>query len=501
MSKLKFKCTLLTDVIINQKAATDEKQETLDFIPGNNFLGIAAGTLYKDKSEESITIFHSGKVRFGDAHPLYNSFRTLRIPAVMHYPKGKKVSEQDCCYLTHFYDKEVDIKKMEKTKTPQLKQCRSGFYQFLANTVQEVEITKTFAIKSAYDRDLRKSKDMQMYGYQSIDKGNVFCFEVDIDDSLDCLRGKIKDALTGEKRVGRSRSAQYGLVKIEEVSFDEVQSKAIEDKNFITVYADGRLIFLDDNGLPTFTPDVSQLGFPNGKISWEKSQIRTFQYAPWNSKRQVRDTDRCGIEKGSVFVLSVDKIPESLPEYVGSYKNEGFGKIIINPDFLNAKEHTNGLAEYSFSQEKDSSMEKEKRKNEKLSKYDETLLYYLQLSMKEETNNTNIYESVNSYVANHWSKYISDTDSFSSQWGSVRSIAEQSKSKEELKNELFNENSGYLYSGIAKSKWDDHGRRETFETFFKDLKPELAQLTVINLAAEMAKKCSSNKEKEGGNKK
>ena len=46
MKTLKFKCTLLTDVILNQKSTSEGANQTLDFIPGNVFLGIAAGKLY-----------------------------------------------------------------------------------------------------------------------------------------------------------------------------------------------------------------------------------------------------------------------------------------------------------------------------------------------------------------------------------------------------------------------------------------------------------------------
>ena len=80
MKVLKFKCELLSDVILNQKFATEGPNQTLDFIPGNNFLGIVAGALY-GKKDTTWTIFHSGKVRFGDAHPANGENRTIRIPA------------------------------------------------------------------------------------------------------------------------------------------------------------------------------------------------------------------------------------------------------------------------------------------------------------------------------------------------------------------------------------------------------------------------------------
>ena len=84
MKTLKYKCTLLSDIILTQNAGTKTQQGTLDFIPGNAFLGIAASKLYGTLSqEESLEMFHSGHVRFGDAHPLSGNIRSLRIPAVI----------------------------------------------------------------------------------------------------------------------------------------------------------------------------------------------------------------------------------------------------------------------------------------------------------------------------------------------------------------------------------------------------------------------------------
>ena len=63
-----YKCTLLSDVVVNSSMATEGNMSTLDYIPGSNFLGIVAGKLYaKLKPEESFDIFHSGLVSFGDA--------------------------------------------------------------------------------------------------------------------------------------------------------------------------------------------------------------------------------------------------------------------------------------------------------------------------------------------------------------------------------------------------------------------------------------------------
>ena len=89
MEKIQFRCELLSDIVLNDSSATKGKRRSLDFIPGNNFLGIVAAQLYEETDEAAWLIFHSGHVRFGDAHPSANGTRGLRIPAAFFYPKLK----------------------------------------------------------------------------------------------------------------------------------------------------------------------------------------------------------------------------------------------------------------------------------------------------------------------------------------------------------------------------------------------------------------------------
>lgn len=69
MEKLQFRCTLKSDVVLSASPATQGGVRTLDFIPGNAFLGIAASSLYDKEDEHTWRLFHSSQVRFGDAHP------------------------------------------------------------------------------------------------------------------------------------------------------------------------------------------------------------------------------------------------------------------------------------------------------------------------------------------------------------------------------------------------------------------------------------------------
>lgn len=484
MRTIQFKCELLSDVIINQKAATEGNQQTLDFIPGSNFLGIAS-SIYDDLPEENqILVFHSGKIRFGDAHPSKGNKRSLRIPSSFYYPKLSAPSEE--CYVHH------EIENFKELNNKQLKQCRSGFYEFENKEAKEVKISKSFAIKSAYDRDRRRSADEQMYGYQSIDKGVSMLFELAYDDDVqEEVIKKVCNALIGKKRVGRSRTAQYGLVEISKLEFKGSTSNGSKS-NYLVVYADGRLIFLDNNGQPTFAPKIEDFGLKSGTINWSKSQIRTFQYSPWNYKRSCRDTDRCGIEKGSVFVIeNAVKVGES-HKFLGNYQNEGFGKVIYNPDFLETDKAQNGKTTWKIVPDK-----KEKAQIENVIEIDNALTQYLKKQKQEEESESKVYETVNSFVEKYGSLFKGKV--FASQWGSIRSIAMQYPLKGDFERELFTkkvqkngkpEQFAYLTHGVAKEKWDERNRRKIFEDeFFKKISDDMIQFAVINLAAEMAKIC------------
>lgn len=495
---LKFKCELLTDVILNQKSASEGSNTTLDFIPGSNFLGIVAGKIYKDESKESLDIFHSGKVRFGDAHPANESHRTLRMPACLFYAKGEEEKKR-----THYVHHLIKDTSSEELRKIQLKQERDGYADFMpleeGKNAIRLKVKTDFAIKSAYDRNLRRSLDKQMFGYQSMGKGMTYLFTVEIDSSLSDYAEKIKTALVGTHRVGRSRSAQYGLVKISACGFNEPESskQTVKAGDCLVIYADSRLIFLDEDGQTTFQPSFEQLvgreeidkykeeEKREEKILWEKSQIRTFQYAPYNYQRRCFDTDRCGIEKGSVIVVKVSKDLDisKLESHLGSYQNEGFGKVIYNPSFLKADE--NGKLTFKIKPKED--------EDAKTCEDPKTVLTdFLSVLEERRKEDAEIYKAVNAWVNDSAILKAYTKESFASQWGHIRSLALQCETKEMLFEKLFkgeNDKSmkehekGYLVHGVAKDKWA--GKTQALKDFIENYSPK----AVINLASEMQKKC------------
>lgn len=478
METLSFRCTLLADAVISEHTATGGGHHSLDFIPGNNFLGVAAASLYGETDERSWLIFHSGKVRFGDAHPVYNDIRSLRTPASFYYPKLSTVGE--ACYIHHA------IADFEPLLPLQLKQCRKDFCAFSDNEAIIVKVDKNFAIKSAYDSGLRRSADNKMFGYESIAKGTVFGFNVEIDDDASGFREAIVNALTGNRHIGRSRSAQYGWVKIEPLDstcrLSEPFSHADKGTE-VAVYADGRLIFFDKNGMPTFQPSPADLGIyeEGAKIDWTHSQVRTFQYAPWNFQRQAFDNDRCGIEKGSVFIVTLPaaSATERTSAYVGAYQNEGFGRVIYNPDFLNTIPGKNGLSVLTFHE----AQPEEESQKPTLTSANPQIINFLRQKQEKDKAERYIYDQVKAFVNNRSNLNKFKGERFASQWGTIRSIAMNSRPESIVKNI-----DDYLNHGVAKEKWDDRGRRNLLLTTLKAIPGDAIKEFAINLSSEMAKK-------------
>ncbi|MBR4324619.1 MAG: hypothetical protein IKP73_03710 [Bacteroidales bacterium] len=479
MKTRRFKCKLLSDIILNQKSATDGEQQTLDFIPGNCFLGIVAKEYEGKFKDIANLVFHSGKVRFGDAHLMEQGKRSIKIPLTFFQPKFDK---------NVYYIEYKTNPKDDEIKDLQLKQCRNGFYVFdyNQNTITEIKSEKSFYQKLAYDYNLRRSKDKQMFGYESLDEGKEFCFEVEFDDKIsnDIISDVCKELTNSSKTIGRSRTAQYGLVKITDIS-NETETDNIQFANFdgkeAIVYADGRLIFFDKNGNFTFQPTAQDLGFGDGaEIDWNKSQVRTFSYSPWNHKRKTYDSVREGIEKGSVFVVKTSTSPSG-SSYKGLFNNEGFGKIIYNPDLF----ETDSKGKSVWTKPKNDETPQISKSVEP-KQLTTPLLKFLYAKKLKADNQSEAYDAVEVFIDKY--KYLFSGDKFASQWGSIRCLAMLYNGEE-----LIKMVDGFLDHGVAKDKWEDHGRKIKLDEFMEPNKNNNLSEKIINLSSEMAKICRTTK--------
>jgi hypothetical protein len=480
MKTLTFDCTFLSDVILNASSATAGTNEVLDYIPGVKFLGIMAKKHYESieaDTDSILNVFYSGNIRFGDAHLLCDGKRSLKMP--LDFFEGKNKEEDGKIWIRHHLTEEDEEKQKGKI---QLKQKRSGY--FLPSEKKTVSANSDYSLKSAYDADYRRSKDKQMYGYKSIKKGSVWQFSVEIDDAANDFEAQIKTALIGERSLGKSRSAQYGRVKICIVSENpesnyKTSAKDLKANTEIVLYAESNLCFVDEYGQFTVTPSAQQLGFSDSaKIDWSKSQVRHRFYAPWIVKRSARDADRWIIEKGSVIIVH-SEVEENvdLSKGVGIFRAEGYGKVLVNPDFLtvNNIKLTDG---------------KLTTKNYKIPNSSKDAKVKALLDFRREKFNPDnvISKTVAEFIRDHEGEFKNIS---SSQWGQVRNIAQNVNETNVLDVLLFNKDVGFFYTAKRKNEWSRKveklkSKLDTINTF-EDKKSFL-----ILLSSEMAKTVKTN---------
>lgn len=451
MKRLEFECKLLSDVVIKSTSATEGNNKGLDYIPGSKFLGIAANNLYDTNNmDDTLNIFHNGNVFFGDAHIKINDERSLKVPSDWFYKKGEDISGD--IFLYHKLTKKTKLKFTNEGV--QLKQARKGYF---AESGSSISLENNFAIKSAYDSENRKAKESQMYGYFSFPKGSTWCFYVDTEE--DYVELLIK-ALVGRKRIGRSRSAEFGLSDISFIKEIDRENKGIIKPGEISIYAESNLCFYDDYGQNTLQPTVEALNLPKDSvINWAKTQIRSRKYQTWNGKRYNRDADRMIIEKGSVIIVELKSgIDASVFENgIGAHKNEGFGHVLINPGFLfsSSDKVELKLNNVSYS-ENDTIYFIKKGEN------DDLLIRYLENQVNEKKHELNVDELVNTFIKAHKTMF---NEISHSQWGQVRNYAKHAANEDVLYDLLFLKGLGYFMHGQTEHKWRKNNRRGILEDF------------------------------------
>lgn len=397
MDKHYFTLTFLSEIILNKSGNTQGNIQASDFVSGSSLLGIAAKKY--ESFNNPFEIFHSGKVRFSDANPLYKENRTYKTPLSFFIPKTATQKE---VYNNHF----VDYSKSE-ILDKQLKQMRSGYITQDAKNI--IYLDYNYAQKSAYDTTTRKSKDSSMFGYEAIKAGSTWEFHITFYDIPQEEKDKVINTILGQHCIGKSKSAQYGKVLITKHNHKESNIENLEAKEITYLYLDSPMALFTQN-MPTLTPTKENLSLEQGEIDWDKTQIKTRKFSPFNFKRQCKDSSRLILEKGSVIAIknaSQNDI-HNLKQGVGAFLSEGYGEVLINPSFLEIKE--------SFCLE-EAKLTKQTPKD--LQNSDETLISFLKARQQKQENLLNLGEKVDKFIQEHKDKFL---EVRKSQWGEIRML-------------------------------------------------------------------------------
>jgi hypothetical protein len=491
MIKKYYKVKFLSDVVILSSNASQENK-SLNYIPGANFLGIVAKR-YTDikKANLAYDIFHSGKVRFNDAHISINNRRSHKKPNAWFYLKSEKDKSDKKIFLHHYLKPEDHDSLLEKKK--QLKQERQGFFIYNNSKITDIKINHNYSMKSAHNIKERRSAESKMYGYDSLPKGSewIFYIESDIEDVL----SKIGQILIGKHSIGKSRSAQYGRIEIKEIDYSEnLNPKNSNNSNELLLYFDSPAAFIDQYGQPTYQPDIEKDLRLNStsQINWEKSSVRIRSFSPYNGKRSNFDSDRVCIDKGSVLYIDNSSIaPEEyqkrIKSGIGMYRSEGLGNIIVNPTFLTNIKNQH-LLDYSYKEDiniKDSISSNFDSVIQH--KSDNRVLNFIKSKKIKSQNRHEILYSTNKFVDKNYNKFSKISKS---QWGKIRQIALSYLDYDDMFEELFDDQNGFLKHGESQKIWENRTNilKQAIEKISQRTSKNNARQFVINLSSEMTKR-------------
>lgn len=454
MKKQDFKVTFLSDIVLNKTSNTQGKIENLDFITGSAFLGMAVSKMAYD-----FEIFHSGKIRFGEATPLFEGKESFKVPFSFFSPKldldNKEIKNN------HFIDYEDD-EELDK----QYKQLRNGF---MTKDLEYFELDFDYNQKSAYDNILRRSKDSTMFGYNAIKKGATWKFSLKFEDKIDI--SEVIRSLNGEHFLGKSKTSQYGRIQIEKLGEIETLKELEYQKSDTTyLYVNSSLALFDENGMPTFQPSKKSLGLETCEVVWEDTQVRTKIFTPYVYIRHGRDSSRLIIEKGSVIALknvSQEDI-KTLSKGIGGFLSEGYGEVLINPDFL-LKEDTFSFKKVAYKYKEIQNIEANK---------DENLIEFLKAREDTKDSFKTLGDKVADFVKSNGAKYKKIS---SSQWGQIRMMAQFIKDKDKCVEEIKN----FITHGTSSSKWENISK--SFIDEIKKYEIDYIKLLAMKMA-EISKK-------------
>ena len=111
------------------------------------------------------------------------------------------------------------------------------------------------------------------------------------------------------------------------------------------------------------------------------------------------------------------------------------------------------------------------------------LLEFVKNQKKSEDSEKDVYAAVNHWVEVEENKKLFQREKFASQWGAIRGIAMATKDDSKIKGNVTT----YISHGVKSSDWDGN-RRKKLEEFMNENEKNIRE-ALVNLAAEMAKKC------------
>lgn len=505
MNSATLHLTLLGDVVLSERAASSGGHSSLDYIPGANLLGAAAAALYAQLPQaDQFTVFHSGKFRFGNALPAaHDNTPMYPMPLCWHTRKSdlNSAAQGELAAPRNF-----QLGEFEDNAQP--KQLRGG-YVHPSGTHRNPE--KELRMKTAIDARTGTASDAQLFGYESIGRGEQFIAQITADNDVDSkLFDSVVAALCGHLRLGRSRSAEYGRAKVEKIASKntwDVRPQAASNSQEVTLWLLSDLAAQDAHGQPVLCPiDATWLGLPAGNLDLAKSFIRSRSYTPFNGHYRRRELERAVLQQGSVLHFKFDQaLTEAEFQLIGRglglYRQAGLGQVWVNPPLLATATPPFGA------------LRSVREAQSEVTKPDGPLIHWLEKQLGRAVN-----DQAETGIAKAWIDDLGDRYKVArslngiakplpigpsaSQWGSVATLAREAKDRTDLREKLFEKKNGYCVSEAWQLATFVEGERSTLvawlDQHFAKIDEKLSARDVVAIFAGKARDFIAKEAKQKG---
>ncbi|MBK9270723.1 MAG: hypothetical protein IPM48_03930 [Saprospiraceae bacterium] len=347
-NSLFIRLTTQSSVVLAMQLGEQNTVSTERYISGNRMRGLLANTYIQKKllagtephkDPNFFNLFLSGDVLYGNLH--FNNSQA--IPLHIHEFKGYSHKDKSPVNVFHWKENSDYGKYITKpiggrgimeaeTARQNLEKCSPSTSFFFHNSRQmrkagrNVEQGSTTGVEGGGG----------IFYYEALNEDQVFEGAITSSDSK--LLNQIYDLIveTSTLKIGKSKSAQYGEVKLEIYSDETKQHPTLVSKLTNETYLlslQSPLVLLNELGFPSPTKKTLEAALcaklPDAKISIKDSAVAFTTIEQYNSVWQSKSGKYSAYKEGSVFVVEISGLTNQInaPIQIGEWNLQGFGKV------------------------------------------------------------------------------------------------------------------------------------------------------------------------------
>jgi len=322
VKKISYKITTLSPIVLAKEIGEQNTINTEKYIPSTTIRGLFANNFIKKfdlgrnahENENFYNLFLKNEIIFTSAYP-FKKNKTYYPALYLHKEKGK-----DSAPIYNILEKKSDNKKTKPLK-------KMIYYSNDKSSGYAHDVSTTFYFHNARDREKGHSIGEEIFYYESINEGEEF------EGSIIGDEGYLEEIkrIYGEKFtsfIGRSKSAQYGLVNIEFGNLEDIDNLEDVEYEFIIV-ATSPILLYNEWGFS----DISIKALENYlkkhfdcDIAIEKIIARTEYVENFVGIWGMKNTRELDYSPGSAFKIKIIDGCNDLKEKLHSLSIYGFGE-------------------------------------------------------------------------------------------------------------------------------------------------------------------------------